>query len=174
MDDRRLLPIGKVAGAHGIRGVLKIRSYAESPDRFEKDTSLFLQTDSGCKRVYTVDWARQHGKSVLLALREVVDRNAAETLAGEVLMIDRETLPDPEPGTYYWADLIGLRVFSEQAEYLGRLDAIMATGSNDVYVVKDPERSDAAEVLIPALASVVRQIDLERNIMRVRLPQGLR
>ena len=74
-----------------------------------------------------------------------------------------------EEGTYYWVDLIGIGVFTTEKEYLGRIESIVETGSNDVYVVKNGER----EILIPALETVVLDIDLGKKQMQVDLPEGL-
>jgi len=78
-----------------------------------------------------------------------------------------------EAGTYYWSDLIGLSVFSKDEDYIGRLTAILPTGSNDVYVVANVVQGHKKEVLIPALESVVVDIDLEKRVMHVDLPEGL-
>ena len=78
-----------------------------------------------------------------------------------------------EEGTYYWADLMGLSVYSMAGDYMGELTAILRTGSNDVYVAKRMDGKKELEVLIPALASVVREIDLDRRVMKVDLPEGL-
>jgi 16S rRNA processing protein RimM len=83
--------------------------------------------------------------------------------------IEKAKLPALEAGVYYWNDLIGLKVFTTEDQYLGRLESIIETGANDVYVVK----GDAREILIPALKSVVHTIDIDAKIMRVELPDGL-
>ncbi len=70
---------------------------------------------------------------------------------------------------HYWFDLIGIDVYTIEGDHLGRIESIIETGSNDVYVVKD----GSTEVLIPALGSVVLNIDTEHNRMEVDLPEGL-
>ena len=74
-----------------------------------------------------------------------------------------------EKDSYFWFDLIGMAVFTTTGEYLGRLESIIETGSNDVYVVQDGKE----EVLVPALESVVVDVDIEANRMQVELPEGL-
>jgi len=78
-------------------------------------------------------------------------------------------LPELGEDTHLWFDLIGMAVYTTEDKYLGRIESIIETGSNDVYVVQDHEK----EVLIPALESVVVDIDLEHKRMRVDLPEGL-
>ena len=85
------------------------------------------------------------------------------------LFIPQSELPELDEDTYYWVDLIGMKVYTTTDQFLGRIESILETGSNDVYVVKKHE----TEVLIPALESVVLEIDLEHNRMQVDLPEGL-
>ncbi len=121
------------------------------------------------ERSIRIEWAKPHGRGLLVAFEGVTDRNAAEALAGLDLLVDREDLPPAEEGAYYWADLIGLDVYGEADQYLGKVTAVFPTGSNDVYVVQN----GGGEVLVPALESVVVEIDLSGNTMRVDLPEGL-
>jgi 16S rRNA processing protein RimM len=102
-------------------------------------------------------------------LAQVGDRDAAQALLGAEMVVPRGELPDPGPDTYYWADLIGLTVLTEDGGCLGELVEILETGSNDVYRV----RGRQGEVLVPALASVVRRVDLIAGRMWVDLPEGL-
>ena len=161
--------IGKIVGVHGIKGTLKIHSYAESLEIYEADAFIAISTADGNELSYAIDWIKPHSRGALLALKEVDNRDQAKTLVGADLIIEKAALPELEAGVYYWYDLIGLKVFTTEDRYLGQLESIIETGANDVYVVKD----DAREILIPALQSVVRAIDIDANIMRVELPDGL-
>ena len=120
-----------------------------------------------------VEWAKPHTKGILLALKGVGNREEAEALIGCEILIERARLPELDEGTYYWTDLIGLSVYTIDGDCLGRIDSIIPTGSNDVYVVKNMVDGKENEVLIPALESVVVEVDLNREIMRVDLPEGL-
>ena len=173
MTDKRFIAIGKIIGAHGIKGNLKIHSYAESLSPFEAGTSICVRNARGWEKNYHVKWVKPHSKGILLAFKGVDDRNRAEELIGAELFIDRETLPELEAGTYYWSDLIGLSVFSKDEEYIGRIKAVLPTGGNDVYVVENVGNGRQKEVLIPALESVVLDVDLEKQVMIVDLPEGL-
>lgn len=168
-----MLPIGKVVGLHGIKGNVKIKSYAESLEIFKPDTRLLLETPGEKKNGYTVRWAKSHSKGALLSLKEIDSRDQAEELVGSTMFIEKADLPEPEAGSYYWIDIIGLSVFTVDGEFLGQIDSILQTGSNDVYVVKNRELGPRYEMLIPALESVIQSIDLEAKMMRVDLPEGL-
>jgi len=90
-------------------------------------------------------------------------------LIGAELFIPQTELPELDEDTYYWFELIGIEVYTTRGDYLGRITSIFPTGSNDVYVVKDNKQ----EMLIPALESVVLDIDLDLKRMQVDLPEGL-
>ncbi len=167
------LPIGKVVGLHGIKGDVKINSYAESLDIFKPETRLFLKAPGKEQTGYTVRWAKPHSKGARLSLKEIETRNQAEDLVGATIFIEKTSLPEPEAGSYYWFDIIGLSVYTVDGVFLGWVDSILQTGSNDVYVVKNRDKGPASETLVPALESVIRTIDLNEKIMRVDLPDGL-
>jgi 16S rRNA processing protein RimM len=162
--------IAKITGAHGIQGVVKAHSYAESNDLFQPEIRLKAENSAGQRCDLTIQWARAHARGIRLAFEEIKDRSQAEALAGTRLFIDKSSLPDLEEDTYYWFDIIGLSVFNTEGELLGRVESILPTGSNDVYVVRQWIAGEAKEILIPALASVILDIDLKSRTMRVNLP----
>ena len=169
MPDQRYILIGRIVGAHGMRGNLKLRSYAKSLEVFAADGVILAVCAEGREALYAVNWAKPQGRSALLSLKGITSRGQADALAGCDVFIDKTTLPVLEQGTYYWSDLIGLDVYSVGGEYIGRLESIFETGSNDVFVVKHTGR----ERLIPALKSVVIAVDLQARRMQVDLPEGL-
>ena len=173
MEKNGFIPVGKIIGVHGLNGTIKIYSYAESLAVFEPNSSILLTAAGGWREIYTIKWVKPHSRGILLGLKEVTNRDQAQKLVGSEILIERTRLPEPENGAFYWCDLIGLSVFSSEGEYLGQVASIIATGSNDVYVVKNPEKLKNNEILIPAIESVVQEIDLERQIIRVDLPEGL-
>ncbi|MFU8877901.1 MAG: ribosome maturation factor RimM, partial [Wenzhouxiangellaceae bacterium] len=108
--------------------------------------------------VRVLEWRRQ-GHRLVARLDGIDDRTAAEAIAGVSLSIDRGQLPEPEPGSWYWRDLIGLRIVNLQGEDLGRVTGLLDAGAHDVLVA---ERSESgSEVLIPfVLEKVVKSVDL--------------
>ena len=169
MTDEPFILIGRLTGIHGIRGGLKLISYAESLDVFAAGRPMRAVGVDGQAADYTVREVRPQGRGAVLFLAEINDRSQAQALGGCELFIDKATLPDLPDGTYYWADLIGIEVVSVEGRTLGRIESIFETGSNDVYVVNGREK----EILIPALKSVVKAIDLQTRRMEVDLPEGL-
>ncbi len=169
VDKKGYVLIGKVVGAHGIKGTNKFKSFAESLAVFKPGRSILARDNRNREQTLEVNWVKPHTRTPLIAFKGVSDRDGAEALIGTDMFIAETELPKLDEDTYYWFELIGLDVYTTEEDYLGRITSIFKTGSNDVYVVKDKNQ----EVLIPALESVVIDIDLEHKRMRVELPEGL-
>ncbi len=167
------IQIGKIVAAHGIRGAVKVFSYATSVRCYTAEETLGLIDPEGAERRFKVLWAKPHKNSFRLALEGVATRDDAEALVGSTLWISRASLPALDEDTNYWVDLIGMAVHGPDDEYLGRITEIIETGANDVYVVRTPEGYPVEEILLPAIASVVIEVDLPAGRMRVVLPEGL-
>lgn len=173
MEKNGFVPVGKIVGAHGVKGNIKVYSYAESLSVFKPGSLILLINPKGLEKSYKIRWVKPHGKLALLALEGIENRNSVKALMDSVFVIERSHLPEPEDGSYYWLDIIGISVFTTHDEYLGVVESIIPTGSNDVFVVRDPNKVHDNETLIPALGSVILEIDLKRKTMRVDLPEGL-
>ena len=165
--------MGKIIGAHGIRGALKVYSYAESVESLTTQSRLILR-DAECREmVYDLLDCRSHKQVLRIFLKNVDTRDQAEALVGCGVYIPKSGLPPLEDDTYYWHDLIGMAVFSEGNTPLGHVREIIATGANDVYVVQADGEDQTGEILVPAIATVVIEIDVQRRRMVVALPEGL-
>jgi 16S rRNA processing protein RimM len=140
----------------------------EFPERFETTEWVYLG-DEFEARPYRLKSYRWHKDNVLLTLAGVTDRTQAEQLKGQFVQVPlEEAMPLPE-GAYYLYQLIGLRVENTNGEFLGILTAVMETGANDVYVVE----YDGQEILLPAIPDVIKQVDLDHELMVVQLLDGL-
>ena len=161
--------IGKIVGVHGLKGTNKLRSYAESLSVFSPGSSILVSDTRGREESYEINWVKPHTGTPLVSFKEIANRDQAKKLIGAEVYIPQSELPELDEDTYYWFDLIGIDVYTRAEKFLGRIESIIETGSNDVYVVKWQEK----EVLIPALESVVLNIDLAHKKMIVDLPEGL-
>jgi len=161
--------IGKIVGVHGIKGTNKLKSYAESLSVFKPGRSIIVRDNRNRETSVELNWVKSHTRTALISFKGVTDHDQAEALIGAELLIPETELPELDADTFYWFELIGIEVYTREDEYLGRIESIFPTGSNDVYVVKDKQK----EILVPALDSVVIDIDLEHKRMRVDLPEGL-
>ena len=165
--------VGQVVGAHGIRGNLKVHSYAESPAVYETGSKIEVLLPDGSMQPMAAVWVRPHGKGLLMNFESVTDRDQAEKLIGAQLFADKATLPTLDEDTYYWFDLVGMKVVDTAGTLLGHLDSIIPTAGNDIYVVKGRQGDQPRETLIPAIGDVVLAIDLEEGTMVVDPPEGL-
>lgn len=162
------IAVGRVVRPHGVRGVLLVEAISEMIHALEPSTQLFLGEE---KAPAQVEYLRTHQDRYLLAIEGCQDRKQAEAWRGqEIYLAAGEAAPLPEDTYYHW-QILGLAVVSEQGEPLGEIVKILETGANDVYVVEDPE---GGELLLPAIESVVREVDLEQGVVRVHLLPGLR
>lgn len=159
-----LIKIGQVINTHGYKGGLKIYPLTDDPHRFFDLQRVFIDQNQ-----YTVVQVQLHQKFVLLTLQEITDMNEAEKLKNFYVEIPREEVRPLPEGSYYIFELVGLPVY-ENGQMLGTLANVLHTGSNDVYVVQTPE---GKEFYLPALKSVITQIDLEAGRIEVKVPPGL-
>ena len=162
--------VGSVARPHGLKGEVVVDVLSEVPERFAPGKSMTARPKAGAPRGVKVASARPFGDRLLVRFEGYATREDALTLHGADLTVARgETAPKAE-GRLYRFELLGLRVRSREGADLGEVADVFATGSNDVYVVRGP----AGELLLPALASVILEIDVDRGVMLVEVPPGLR
>lgn len=161
--------IGQVVALFGVRGEVKVRSLTDIPDRFQQLEAVYLGPDA--VQTYKIEHVRPYkGEMVILKLAGINDANAAETLRNHSLLIPVEQLAKLPPDSYYQHDILGLTVHLLDGRELGPIVDILETGSNDVYIIKG---SDGKQIMIPALKTVVKQIDLLRRTMYIDPLPGL-
>lgn len=166
---RQLLTIGIVARPHGIAGEIKIQlapEYAAALDILGHVKRIYLDEAEPAYQVVTF---RSQRDAAFLKLDRITTRNDAEAVRGARVAIHPRDLAELPKGEYYAHQLTGLRVCRESGELIGELVEVLSTGSNDVYVVNTAK----GELLLPALDSVVREIDLAAGVMKVIVPEGL-
>lgn len=161
--------IARLGSPHGVRGELRLFSLSDVPGRLEGLRAAWWLGARSRRRRLEVEGVRAAGRSWLIKFRGIDTPEAARELVNGFLAVppqERGTLPR---GRYFVDDLIGLEVLAEDGRYLGRLEQIYETGANDVYAVVHEGR----ELLLPALAQVILEVDLEHRRLRVRVPAGL-
>ena len=178
MKEEHLLTIGKVTGVHGLKGNLKVWSFAESVDTFGRGRQIWLKSEQEEKgREYTILTAAARKKGVLIRLNHVDTVELAEQLIGQEILISKDQLPEIEEDAWYWQDLYGLTVIDKRLGKLGTIERIFPTNANDMLVVvdKDAQNKDAkseSEMLIPMHDHFVESVDLEAKILTTTLPDG--
>ena len=164
-----LIEIGRIVRSHGLEGRVKVLSYLETPEVLHDLSELFVGRRVSEARPLTLAAVQVAKDSFILKLEGIADRDAAEGLRGSSVWIPAEKMRKLPDGEYYWRDIIGLQVVTEENEILGRIEAVFPTGSNDVYVC----RAGGREILLPAIGDVIRSVDREQGVMVVRLMKGL-
>lgn len=168
---RDILHIGRILGAHGLQGELKVLPLTDDPKRFlELGDCLLVSADEHKREPAKAAGARFFNDQVLLRLKGVADRTAAEQLKGRFISVTREHAVALPPDTWFICDLVGCDVHDLEHGYLGQLKDIQSSSAQDVYVV---EKKGQKDVLFPALKTILRNVDLELRRIDVVLPEGL-
>lgn len=158
-DTERRILLGRVAGAFGVRGELKLESWTEPRLAIFKYQPWILRTPNGEESTLTGARGRDSGKHLVASFPGIDDRNVVEAMRGTEIFVPRSALPPPQPDEYYWVDLEGLDVQTVEGVALGRVSHLFSTGANDVVVVRG-ER----ERMIPFLRpEFVKSVDFEAN-----------
>jgi 16S rRNA processing protein RimM len=152
------LAVARVLGAKGLAGAFRVEPLTDAPERLAEGALLFLEGENERRRVTAHEGG---GRVPVLALEGIADRGAAEALAGRYLEVDADSLPE---GTWYWHEIVGLRVSDEAGTEMGTVVEVFRAGENEVYRIEGPQ----GELLIPALRDVVRAVDIGVGTMTVR------
>lgn len=161
METERRILLGRVLGAFGVRGEMKLQSFTDPAAKLLKYQPWVL-VHRGVEREVSQARGRDTAKGVLLTLPEITDRDQADALAGAEVWVPRSRLPAPKPGEYYWVDLEGLRVVNREGVALGTVSHLFETAANDVIVV-----GGERDRLIPFLDDYVLGVDFDAGVVTV-------
>jgi len=162
-DAAPMVIMGRVAGAQGILGWVKLKTYTEFDESLSQFPVWWLGDEQRPWREIGVEKFAVQSKGLIARFAGCNDRTAAEKYKGLLIAVPRSSLPQPEEDEYYWIDLIGLNVVDVAGESLGVVDGLMDTGANEVLCV----RGANGEILIPFIAGVIQQVSLSENVIRV-------
>jgi len=163
--NRGFLLVGKVVGAHGIRGEIRIYPYGVCERKSWK--RVYLQKGSS-SRAYDILEIRPHKGFLLILLKDCNTRDQAQGWTGANVFVAKKDLPELPEGEYYHFELKGLEVVTEGGQPLGVIEGIFSTGGNDVYVVRGP----LGEILVPAIEDVVIKVKRGKRVV-IRPIEGL-
>lgn len=159
----KLINVGEISGVFGVKGWLKVFSLTSPRENILNYSSWILKKGNTLKNVKLMQ-GKQQGNVIIARIDDIADREVAASYIGWKILISRKQLPETEADEYYWTDLIGLNVETEQGISLGKVDYLIATGANDVLVVKQ----DNKEHLIPFLqGSTISKLDLDKKLIVV-------
>ncbi len=163
------LQIGKIVNVHGVRGEVKLIPLTDDPSRFDELEWVYVEK-CGSVEKHSVNSVKYLKGSVIMKLGGIDTVEAAEALRDCFIVVDRAHAVKLPENTYFICDIIGCTVYDENNNALGELTDVLKTGSNDVYVIKN---SSKADVLLPALKSVVKSVAPEEKRINVVVPKGL-
>ncbi len=164
----KLLRVGVITATHGLAGEVKVFPTTDDPTRYDDLTDVLIGTEKAqipakVKRV-------KYFKQFVIVSFEGLDRiEKVEPLIKKEIYVTRENAVPLEEDEYYVADLLNMKVVTDEGEELGYLKEVLPTGANDVYVVD----TGKGEVLIPAIYECILKVDLEKAEMTVHLMEGL-
>ncbi|NLK20985.1 MAG: 16S rRNA processing protein RimM [Epulopiscium sp.] len=165
------IEIGKIVNTQGIKGDLRVIPTTDDPKRFELLECIYIEKKNELIK-YEIERVWYHKQFVILKLKEIVSMNDGEALKNTIIKIPKELALPLEEDEYYIGDLYDMEVYTDEDEYLGKINDIIFTGSNDVYIVKN--ETDKKEILIPAIKQCILNINIEEKKMIVALMEGLR
>ena len=163
------ISIGIITKAHGIKGEVLVSSLTDNAGQFQKLKHVFLAREDGKRTEITIQQVRQKNDRFIIKFSGIENRDQAETLKKVLIekrLEDGDVLSSDE---YYIFDLVGLEVYTTNHQLLGRIKEVLTLPANDVYIVQGED----TQFLIPAIKSVVKKVDLEKEIMLIEHLEGL-
>ena len=165
----QLLRVGVISTTHGVRGEVKVYPTTDDVNRFKKLEKVVL--DTGREYIdLEISGVKFFKNLVILKFKGIDNINDIEKYKGKDLLVHREDAVALEENENYVADLIDLKVVTDDGKVLGYLTEVMETGANDVYVV---ETEDGQELLLPAIRDCILDVDLDEEVMTVHIMPGL-
>jgi len=163
------IPVGYITKTHGLKGEVKLRPSLTDPSLVQDVRRARIVGDDGDSVETVLEKVRGQGGRWIVKFKDFKTIEQAQDLVGRSLEVYCEDFQPLPEGEYYWFQVEGLQVFDEAGRYYGTVNEIIATGSNDVYVVKDGDK----ELLLPMIDSVVKSIDPKENKLIFHIIEGL-
>lgn len=165
----QFLRVGVISSTHGVRGEVKVYPTTDDVNRFKELKKVILDTGREYLNL-EISGVKFFKNMVILKFKGIDNINDIEKYKGKDLLVNREDAVALGENENYVADLIDLKVVTDEGEVLGYLTEVMETGANDVYVV---ETEDGRELLLPAIRDCILDVDLEEEVMTVHVLKGL-
>ncbi|ATV01206.1 ribosome maturation factor RimM [Bacillus velezensis] len=168
----RWFNVGKIVNTHGIKGEVRVISKTDfAEERYKPGNTLYLFAEGAAEPIkVTVSAHRLHKQFHLLQFKEMPSLNEVEHLRNMVIKVPEEDLGELEEDEFYFHEIIGCEVVSEDGELIGTVKEILTPGANDVWVVARKGKKDS---LIPYIASVVKDININEKKIKIHVMEGL-
>lgn len=167
---KQYITVGRILSPWGVKGQVKVEPLTDDIKRFKNLKEVFYEEENNLKKLNIEEVIFIRNAFVIIKFQGIDDRNEAEKYRNVYIMVDRKDAIKLPKGRYFICDIIGLKVYTLEGEYLGEITNVIQTGANDVYVVKSNEDK---EILIPAIKEVVKNIDVEKGYMLIYPMEGL-
>ena len=164
-----LITIGTILGAVGLKGEVRCLLQTDFPERFTRLSEVTIATKEGSAYPLRIKAVRSSPPFIFVLFEGVSSFEEAALLKGSWIQIPEEERVALPPDHYYQYEMIGLTVYLEDRTMLGKIESILSTGGNDVYLV----RKEGREYLIPALKRVISKVDLAQREMIITPMEGL-
>ncbi len=165
----KLLQVGVISSTHGVRGEVKVYPTTDDAKRFRKLKQVIL--DTGREHLtLEVEGVKFFKQFVILKFKGIDNINDIEKYKGKSLLVDRENAVKLRKNEYFIADMIGIKVYTEDGEEFGTMKDVLETGANDVYIIDSLKHG---EVLVPAIKQCILDVDIENQKMTIHLMDGL-
>ena len=162
-DNERRILLGRIVGAFGIRGQIKIESWTEPRDAIFRYQPWILVDAAGRERQFEGACGKESGKHLVATFPDVTDRDVVEALRGTDIYVQRSALPPPKAGEFYWVDLEGFRVVNVEGVDFGTVSHLFSTGANDVLSI----RGDRDRMVPFVEPDFVKSVDFEAGLITV-------
>ena len=161
--------VGKVLKPQGTNGSVKVEIITSFPEHFLDLKQVYIEKENK-KQAYSIEQVRLSNRFVFIKFIGIDTIDQAEQLRDHYLYITQEDLTPLGEDEYYIHQLVGLKVYDEQGQFLGVLKDVLSYASNDVYVVESESKK---EIMVPAVKSIIKKVDLKAGTMTIHLMEGL-
>jgi 16S rRNA processing protein RimM len=161
------LAVGKIRKPHGIHGEIEMEILTDFPERLTPEKIIYIGEDHRPNKILSIRWKNA---LMLINLEGITTPEKAGLLRNEIVYGHSAELPKLPEGEYYYHEILGLKIIDANKKFVGTLIEILSTGANDVYVVQDKK---GKEILLPAIKSVLINVDRELGEISVNMPQWL-
>lgn len=161
--------VGQIVNTQGLRGEVRIYPLTDRKERFEELDCLYLEDETNME--LEIEKVRYKNKLVILKFKDLDSINDVEKLKNKYIAIDKEKIKELPEDTYYIFDLVGLEVIEEDNTYIGKLIDVIQNPTQDLYVVQHEDSKK--KIFIPAVKEFIKEIDIDKNIIKVKLIEGM-
>ncbi len=165
------IEIGKIVKTHGIKGEVRVHNFSDFPEeRYAPGQNVYLLMEGRAPKELVITSHRQHKKREMLTFEGYTNINEVEEFIGGTLAVPEAELFELEDDEFYMHDIVGLRVFDEEKNELGKIKEILVSPAHDIWVVERPGKSD---LLLPNIESVILDVAVDDDRVIVNVLEGL-